>query len=92
MAEVAAIQLMSEEQLNEVGQIIQRCLPEGTLWILVAVPPHQEGIHPAGHCPVQTATNFATEEWMRCVLEGAAGMFAAGSHTPLFSHPVEKSH
>jgi hypothetical protein len=83
---------MTEEQLNELGQIIQRCVPKGTSWIMVMIPPHAPDSHPDGQCPVQTVCNIGCEDQMRQVLTGAAAMLEKGTHEPMFVRPVEVSH
>jgi hypothetical protein len=85
------IQLMTEDELNEVGQMVQRVLPADTTWIMVMIPPHEADEHQPGKYPVQTTTNIASTEHMRGVLDGAAKMFEEGTHVLLFAHPVEKA-
>jgi len=82
--------VVDEEQMNEVGQLLQRMLPAGSAWILVAIPPHDAQSHAPGCCPVKTVTNLASEEQMKGVLEGAVAMFEQGSHQPMCARPVEK--
>jgi hypothetical protein len=81
---------MTEDELNELGQFIQRFVAAGTGWILVMIPPHEMASHPAGCCPVQTTGNLGSEERMHDVLAGAAEMFELGTHAPMFMRPVEK--
>jgi hypothetical protein len=49
---------MTEEELNNLGQMIQRLVPKGTIWILVTVPTGTCVGHPDCNCQVQTATNL----------------------------------
>ena len=81
---------MTENEINEVGQLIQRCVPKGSAWIVVIVPPHAEDAHAPGFCPLQTASNLDQTADMHRVLAGAAEMFETGAHLPMFTRPVEK--
>jgi hypothetical protein len=81
---------MTEEELNNLGQMIQRCVPKGTTWIVVAVPPHDAAGHEPGCCPVQTASNMGCTREMHWLLDGAAVMFEHGPHEPMFAHSLEQ--
>jgi hypothetical protein len=81
---------MTEDELNDLGQMIQRFVPKGAAWIVVIIPAHEEDNHPPGACPVQTSSNIGSTGIMESVLEGAVGMFRYGTHKPMFARPVEK--
>jgi hypothetical protein len=80
---------MTEDELNNAGQIVQKCLAPHTGWILVLVPLHR--CRDDQPCPVQTVGNLDEGEAER-VLEGAVAMYAEGTHEPMFTCAVEKTH
>jgi hypothetical protein len=81
---------MTEDELNNLGQMIQRYVPKSTAWILVTVPPNQCTRRRNCECEVQTVTNLMDEEQAGAILDGAAGMYENGTHEQMFSRPVEK--
>ncbi len=82
---------MTEKELNQVSQMIQRYLPEGTASILAAVPPQEFESHQPDECPLQTASDRRCTESMRQVLDEAAKMVEHGIQPPMYQHPVEKT-
>jgi len=85
--------MMTEDGLNEVGQMMQRMLPKGSAFILVIVPPHEHNLdHPLESCPVQTTCNINCTKDMASILRDTAEMFEAGTHNLLFRRPVEMTH
>jgi hypothetical protein len=81
---------MTEDELNNLGQMIHRFIPAETAWILVVVPPQNCTGHPDCQCAVQTVTNLSDEEQAAAVLDGAAGMYENGTHTGTFTRAIEK--
>ena len=82
---------MTREELDCVAQMIQRFVPWGTAWILVAMPPHDLGDHLEDcGCPLQTASNLGGIQAIRSVLNGAAAMFDEKMQGPSATVPVER--
>jgi hypothetical protein len=82
--------MMTEDELNNLGETIVHSVPAGTSFILVMIPPHEPTDHPHGGCPAQTTSNIGCTEQMRGILEAAAAMFEHGTHEPMFKRPIEK--
>jgi hypothetical protein len=83
--------VVTEDQLNEIRQMIQCFLPKGAQRIMVIVPPHDPAAHEPSQCLVQTVSNIGHTGHMQHMLSGAAAMFEEDMHDPLFAHPVENS-
>ena len=83
--------MMTESELNELGQTINRMLPKGAQWTMAIVPAHASGSHPDGRCPVQVVGNVTADE-TQWILDGVLGMFEVGTHSPMFARPVEQEH
>jgi hypothetical protein len=77
---------MTADELNNLGQMIQCLVPQGTAWILVTVPPSAC----TGHPDCQTVSNLSDENLAGEILDGAAGMYEHGTYREAFSRPVEK--
>jgi hypothetical protein len=78
---------MTEDDLMDIAQMLQRCVEPGSAWLLLAAPPHES--HAAGECPLMAVTNMGKQDAV-AVLLGAVAMYGQGTHGPMIVRPVEK--
>ncbi len=82
------MKLLTDEQMNELAEMMTHCVPAGTGWALVMFPPHTEQEHMDTDCPLQLIANCDRSVVVR-LLAGGIQMFSTGMHGPMQEFKLE---
>lgn len=87
------MQQYSDDEFNELGQMIQRCVKPESAWILVVISPHACGEHEHGSAvfPIEVISNVRDSERVVEILEGGADVFKSGRFEHIFARRVENN-
>jgi hypothetical protein len=78
---------VTENELSELGQTVQKILPAKTTWLMLLVPSHDRSSYEPDRWPVQTVGNV-DEKMTQALCEAVVEMFEEGTHWPVFARPV----